>query len=216
MIAKAAARAHDCAMNRRLFLVPLAGALMLLSGCATAVPPVDVTRFHTPALGALTPGTAYRFADSAANSVAGMDGGIEATSYRLAVAQELRRLGFVAAPAGAAAALLVRVAVERGERLASAPSPVSVGVGGGTGGSGSGVGIGIGFNVGGGPRRWVDLSLAVRIDDAATTTALWEGRAQTAIPAKAPGAQGSLAAAKMAAALFGGFPGTSGATISVP
>lgn len=183
-----------------------------MTACATAVPPVDVTRFHTPALASLTSGTAYRFADSGD----GPDGGIEAVSYRLAVANELRRLGFVAALAGASAPLLVRVAVERSERLASTQSPVSISVGGDTGGYGSGVGVGIGFNVGGGPRRWVDLSLAVRIDDGSTNSAMWEGRAQTAIPAKAPGAQPALAAAKMATALFQGFPGRSGATISVP
>lgn len=208
-IAKAAGQAHDAAMIRRLLLIPFTAASLALAGCATAVPPVSVTRFHTPAVASLIPGTAYRLAESA-------DGGLEATSYRLAVDNELRRLGFVAVATGASAPLIVRVAVERQDRLADAQSPVSVGVGGGTGGYGSGVGVGIGFNLGGGPRRWTDLTLAVRIDDAPSGTALWEGRAQTAVPAKAPGGQPSLAAAKMAAALFGGFPGPSGTTITVP
>ncbi|NJS13895.1 MAG: hypothetical protein HC788_03810, partial [Sphingopyxis sp.] len=52
-IAKAAGLAHDCAYDQPPFFVPLAAALLGLSGCATAVPPVDVTRFHTPALAAL-------------------------------------------------------------------------------------------------------------------------------------------------------------------
>jgi hypothetical protein len=201
MIAKAAGLAHDAFMTRRLLhvrLAVLAVPMLILAGCATAVPPVEVTRFHTPALASLAPGTAYRFADEA-----GIGG--ETLSYRTAVDGELRRQGFVPAAAGASAPLVVRLSLTRSERRGDGASPVSVGVG-----------VGIGLNLGGGPRRWVDLALAVRLDDAATGTALWEGRAQTAIPAKAPGAQPSLAAAKLAAALFGGFPGESGTTISVP
>ena len=212
MIAKAAGLAHDAHMTRCLLpvrLAALAAPLLLLTGCATAVPPVDVTRFHTSALAALAPGTAYRFADDP--SAPG-----EALSYRTAVDAEMRKQGFVPAAAGGTAALLVRISLARNERRGDGSSPVSVGVGGSTGSYGSGLGVGIGLNLGGGPRRWVDLTLGVRIDDAATGTALWEGRAATAIPVKAPAAQPSLAAAKLAGALFGGFPGESGTTISVP
>lgn len=212
MIAKAAGLAHDASMTRRLLhirLVALAFPMVMLAGCATAVPPVEVTRFHTPALASLASGTAYRFADDA-----GVSG--ETLSYRTAVDSELRRQGFVPAAAGASAPLVVRLSLTRSGRRGDGASPVSVGVGGSTGSYGSGVGVGIGLNFGGGPRRWVDLALAVRIDDATAGTALWEGRAQTAIPAKAPGAQSSLAAAKLASALFGGFPGESGTTINVP
>ena len=95
-------------------------------------------------------------------------------------------------------------------------SPVSVGVGGSTGSYGSGLGLGIGINLGGGPKPTQDLQLSVRIDDAATGQALWEGRALTAVRAKAPAAQPSLAAAKLAEALFKDFPGESGRTITVP
>ena len=199
-------------MTRRLLplrFAALAAPLFALSACATAVPPVEVTRFHTPALASLAPGAAYRFADDPA-----MVG--ESLSYRTAVDTELRQLGFVPAAAGAPAPLTVRISLARSERRGDGASPVSVGVGGSTGSYGSGVGVGLGLNLGGGPRRWVDLTLGVRIDDSASSTALWEGRAATAIPAKAPGAQPSLAAAKLADALFGGFPGESGTTISVP
>lgn len=212
MIAKAAGLAHDASMTCRLSgfsFVAVTATLLLLAGCATAVPPVEVTRFHTPALVSLSPGTAYRFADDA--SIPG-----EALSYRTAIDTKMRELGFVPAATDGSAPLLVRVTFARSERRGDGASPVSVGVGGSTGSYGSGVGLGVGINLGGGPRRWVDLSLAVRIDDAATGSALWEGRAVTAIPAKAPAAQPSLAAAKLAAALFGGFPGESGTTISVP
>jgi Domain of unknown function (DUF4136) len=196
-------------MTRRFFMALTLPLAAVLAGCATAIPPVEVTRFHTPALAALAPGTAYRIADDA--SVSG-----EALSYRIAVDGEMKRLGFVAAATGTAAPLMVRVSLSRSERRGEGASPVRVGVGGSTGSYGSGVGVGIGLNLGGGPRNWTDLTLAVRIDDAASGTALWEGRAATAIPSKAPGAQSSLAAAKLASALFGGFPGESGTTISVP
>ncbi len=215
MIAKAAGLAHICVMFRRFSFgraALLAVSSLTLAGCATAVPPVEVTRFHTPALAALAPGTAYRFADSdSAGALAG-----ETASYRRAVDVELRRLGFVPAADGAAAPLMVRVDLARSERIAVGSSPVSVGVGGSTGSYGSGIGVGLGFNLGGGPRKWIDLALSVRISDAATSASLWEGRAQTAVPAKAPAAQGALAAAKLASSLFGGFPGESGRTISVP
>ena len=212
MIAKAAGKAHDASMTRRLLpfrCAAIALTLLTLTACATAVPPVEVTRFHTPALASLAPGTAYRFAEEA-----GLAG--ETLSYRTAVDGELRRQGFVPAAAGAAAPLTVRLSLSRAERRGDGASPVNVGVGGSTGSYGSGVGVGIGLNLGGGPRRWIDLTLGVRIDDSASGNALWEGRAATAIPAKAPGAQPSLAAAKLAGALFGGFPGESGTTINVP
>ena len=142
---------------------------------------------------------------------------IEWNSYRAAVEQQLQRQGLVAAGSNDRAPLLVRISFERSEQLPEARrSPVSVGVGGSTGSYGSGLGLGIGFNLGGGPKRMADLQLSVRIDDAATGQAIWEGRAQTAVPVKAPAAQPSLAAAKLAEALFRDFPGESGRTISVP
>lgn len=125
--------------------------------------------------------------------------------------------GLVAAEPGAAAPLTLRIGFDRTERLAGAKrSPVSVGLGGSTGSYGSGVGLGVGINLGGGPKPVQDLKLSVRIDDAATGQALWEGRALAAVPAKAPAAQPGLAAAKLAEALFKDFPGESGRTISVP
>jgi Domain of unknown function (DUF4136) len=173
------------------------------------VPPVEVTRFHTPALAALAPGTIYSFAETTGASA-------EMASYRAAVDMEMRRAGYSPAAAGTAAPLLVRTTLDRSERRGEGASPVTVGVGGSTGSFGSGLGVGVGINLGGGPRRWIDLTLSVRIDDAVTGAALWEGRAHSAIPEKAPAAQPSLAAAKLAAALFQGFPGENGRTINVP
>jgi hypothetical protein len=44
---------------------------------------------------------------------------------------------------------------------------------------------------------------------------VWEGRASFAVRANAPQAQTAIGAAKMAQALFKGFPGESGETIVV-
>lgn len=194
----------------------LAAAALALGGCATAVPPVEVTRFHN-AVPAWAPGTRYAIATAPLDGPAAGMPSIEWNSYRAAVDQQLQRQGLAAAGSGERAPLLVRIDFARSERVnGGGRSPVSVGVGGGTGGYGSGVGLGVGFSLGGGPRRIYDIQLSVRIDDAASGNALWEGRALAAIPAKAPAAQPSLAAAKLAEALFKDFPGESGRTISVP
>ncbi len=209
-------------MKRSLSVtLPLAAALAL-GGCATAVPPVEVTRFHTNAVAGWTPGTRYAIATAPLDaSGTGAPGAampsLEWNSYRSAVDQQLQRQGLVAAGSNERAPLLVRISFDRSEQLSEGRrSPVSVGVGGSTGSYGSGVGLGLGINLGGGPRRMVDLQLSVRIDDAASGQALWEGRALTAVPVKAPANQPSLAAAKLAEALFKDFPGESGRTISVP
>lgn len=208
-------------MTRHFPVALLSAAALALGSCATAVPPVEVTRFHN-ALPGWAPGTRYAIATApldasgAGGPGAGMPS-IEWNSYRAAVDQQLQRQGLVAAGSGERAPLLVRITFDRTEQMdGPGRSPVSVGVGGSTGSYGSGVGLGIGFNLGGGPKRMADLQLSVRIDDAATGQALWEGRALTAVPVKAPAAQPSLAAAKLAEALFKDFPGESGRTISVP
>ena len=217
-IAKPYFVAHDMQMTRQISVALLCAAALALAGCATAVPPVEVTRFHTSAPAGWAPGTRYAIATTPLDGApgAGMPS-LEWNSYRAAVDQQLQRLGLVAAGSNERAPLLVRISFDRNEQLAEGRrSPVSVGVGGSTGSYGSGVGLGVGINLGGGPKRMADLQLSVRIDDAATSQALWEGRALTAVPVKAPANQPSLAAAKLAEALFKDFPGESGRTISVP
>jgi len=219
-IAKPLFVAHDRAMTRLTSVALLTAAALALGGCATAVPPVEVTRFHNAAPG-WAPGTRYTVDDAPLGDPSAMVGArtasLEWTTYRGAVEQQLQRQGLVAASAGERAPLKVRIGFDCSEQVgAGKRSPVSVGVGGSTGSYGSGVGLGIGLNLGGGPKRMADLQLSVRIDDAASGQALWEGRALTAVPVKAPAAQPSLAAAKLADALFRDFPGESGRTISVP
>ena len=203
-------------MTRVYSVALLAAAALSLGGCATAVPPVEVTRFHNAVPG-WAPGTRYAIATAPLDAPANMMPSLEWNSYRAAVDEQLQRLGLVAAGSNERAPLLVRVTFDRSEqRSAARRSPVSVGVGGSTGSYGSGVGLGLGINLGGGPKAMADLQLSVRIDDSASGQALWEGRALTAVPVKAPAAQPSLAAAKLAEALFRDFPGESGRTISVP
>ena len=208
-------------MTRHLPATLLIAASLALGGCATAVPPVEVTRFHGNAPAGWAPGTRYAVDEAPLGDPAAMVGAnapsLEWSSYRTAVEQQLQRQGLVAAARGERAPLKVRIGFDRNEQAPAARrSPVSVGVGGSTGSYGSGVGLGVGINLGGGPKRMADLQLSVRIDDAASGQALWEGRALTAVPVKTPASQPSLAAAKLAEALFRDFPGESGRTISVP
>ncbi|MBL0769511.1 DUF4136 domain-containing protein [Sphingopyxis sp. DHUNG17] len=208
-------------MMRHSSAALLLAASLALGGCATAVPPVEVTRFHDNAPTGWAPGTRYVVDPAPLGAALAPEAdtppSLEWTSYRAAVEQQLQLQGLVAAGAGASAPLKVRIGFDRAEPAPQGRrSPVSVGVGGSTGSYGSGVGVGVGINLGGGPRKMLDLQLSVRIDDAASGQALWEGRALTAVPVKAPAAQPSLAAAKLAEALFKDFPGESGRTISVP
>lgn len=220
-IAKPCVVAHDGGMIRHLPAALLGAASLALSGCATAVPPVEVTRFHAGSSASWSAGTRYAVdpvpLGSSVPVAPGTAPSLEWTSYRIAVERQLQLQGLVPVEAGTAAPLTVRIGFARqGPHSQGRRSPVSVGVGGSTGSYGSGVGLGVGINLGGGARRVVDLELSIRIDDSVTGNALWEGRALSAVPEKAPAAQPSLAAAKLAEALFRDFPGESGRTISVP
>lgn len=198
---------------RALLPVTALTACAVLSGCATPVGPVEVTRFHLPDTAMLGRGTIR------VEPAPGEDGtSIEFRTYAGAVARELARLGYTEAQAGSQAG--TQVAVLSVERQTLTPAerrnPVSIGVGGGTGGYGSGVGLGVGIDLSGPPRSQVETRMSVAIRDRAAGQNLWEGRASFTVRADAPLAQTTLGAAKMAQALFKGFPGNSGETITVP
>lgn len=185
--------------------------LAALAGCVAPVGPVEVTRFHVPELVALGRGAIV------VEPAPGQDGGsLEYASYAGAVARQLVLLGYAEAPAGSASP---QVAVLRIERRSLRPdrtrAPVSVGVGGSTGTYGSGVGLGIGLDLSGPPPEQVETQLAVTIRQRASGKALWEGRASFTVRATSPMATTQLGAAKLAEALFKGFPGQSGETIQV-
>ena len=185
--------------------------LALLAGCATALAPVDVTRFHDGQVARqgsvrLVPG------DPA------LAGGLEFRTTANAVAAALTRTGFAPVADGAAGAQYEAVIDLARDTIQPAPggrSPVSVGVGGSTGSYGSGLGVGIGINLSGKPKPIVATRLRVQLRNAADKKAIWEGRAETQAKEGTPAAQPGLAAGKLADALFQGFPGQSGATITV-
>ena len=199
--------------NPRLSAVLLiaAGLCTGLSGCVTPVGPVEVTRFHAPDVSSLGKGPI------AVLPGPGMDAAsLELRSFQIAVFQELQRLGYVEAADGAAGGQIALITLNRTRiEPERKRSPVSVGLGGSAGSYGSGVGLGIGIDLSGKPAATVQTELAVTIRDKVSGVALWEGRASIAVSAKSPLADTQLAAPKLAAALFRGFPGNSGETIEV-
>jgi len=196
-------------VNRILSTAIIASAA-LLSGCATTPRPgpIDVTRFHLgmPIAGdsiAVEPLTAF----------AGVSP--EDQVYVGAVSGELARLGFT--PGGSATSPYIAGVSYKHESRGSVrtPPPVTIGLGGGSysGGrrGGGGVGGGVGFGIGGKTVQVVATELTVQIKRRSDNTIVWEGRAIT----EEAGAQPNATAARLAKALFKGFPGESGITITV-
>lgn len=183
---------------------------LALSSCVAPVGPVEVTRFHVPEMAALGRGTI------AVEPAAGQDGrSLEFGSYAGAVSRQLGLLGYNPAGTGNSPQVALLRIERRSWRPDRARGPVSVGVGGSTGSYGSGVGVGIGLDLSGPPPQLVETLLGVTIRDRASGKALWEGKATFAVRATSPLATTSLGAAKLAEALFKGFPGGSGETILV-
>lgn len=186
--------------------------LSLLTACVAPTGPVEVTRFHAPGAAGLTQGTIV------VEPAIGQDGAsLEYRTYAAAVARELNRVGYSELVAGGSGS--ERVAVLNVERSTLQPgragSPVSVGLGGGTGSYGGGVGLGIGVDLSGPPPALIETRMAVTIRDRVSGETLWEGRASFSAKTSSPLAQTQLGAARMAEALFRGYPGQSGETILV-
>lgn len=196
-------------------LLPLLS-LPLLAACATALPPVEVTRFHR-----IDPATTAVPGPFMFEAAGGESPSLGDRAHQAAVAAELERLGFRGhrgAPA-MQGGYLVRVDVERLEGPPTqGPGGVNVGVGGATGGYRSGVGVGVGLDLTNlfRDRRDIILTrLSVSIRRQGDDLALWEGRAENVARSGTPAAQPNVAAAKLASALFADFPGRSGETITV-
>ena len=135
-------------------------------------------------------------------------------AYQTAVMEQLDAAGFQVAGDAAPYVALIdveRFVVEAGTRR----GPVSVGGGASTGSYGSGVGLGVGLNLSPPDPDEIDTQLSVSIRPSAGGDALWEGRASFTASANNEYADLSVAAGKVAAALFQGFPGNSGETIEV-
>lgn len=194
----------------KLFPLAAAALALALSGCLAPVGPVEVTRFHVPETARLGRGAV------SVEPAPGMAAdSLEWRTYAAAVGRQLTLAGYSEQMAGSSE----QVAYVRLQRQTYQPqrnrSPVSVGVGGSTGSYGSGVGLGLGIDLSGPPPAVVETELAVTIKDRATGQALWEGRSSFTVTEKSPLANSQLGAAKMAEALFKGFPGNSGETIQV-
>lgn len=207
--------------SSRASLSVLAAALAL-AGCTTASP-VEVTRFHLA--GPIAPGSVAVESGTPAGAAGLGPDSIETQSYNGIVAQQLTRLGFTPAPSIAQADLVATVMVDRGTRqdLSARQSGFSFGIGGFGGGGGfrhggTAVGGGIGATVpvgGNQPRYIIGTRLMVQLKRRSEGTVMWEGRAQTEARGSDPASQPDAAVAKLANALFTGFPGESGRTITV-
>lgn len=197
-------------MMKRLSAAVAFGALMATPVLAKPAP-IDVTRFHTAQTLPRLKGAAVIVEAAPGGDQASLENQV----WLAAVQKELFASGFGSATPGAAD-LVAEVRVNREVlKREKQRGPVSVGVGGSTGSYGGGVGLGVGINLGGGPKEYVVTQLSVRIRDRRTGEALWEGRAENREKAKAKEAEPALAAPRLAHALFSGFPGTSGDTITV-
>lgn len=195
----------------------LLGALAL-SACATGgggggLGPAEVTRFH---LGQpIAPGEIL-----IEPRPGGLPAGPEFNVYATIVAGELARLGFRQAQDVTKAEQLAVVDVTRDTRegMARRASSLSFGLGGATGGYRGGVGLGGGFSFPIGKARSNDVvvtMLTVQLKRRSDGTVIWEGRAQGEARADTPAADPDTAVRRLAGALFQGFPGESGRTITV-
>lgn len=182
-----------------------------LAACTTTYTgPVEVTRFAAGNRDAIAPGPiALEFPDEMSNQRARF-------AFEQAVAEELRQLGYEIAMEPGPDTQLATIRTSRNAlSQGTGRGPVSVGVGGSTGSYGSGLGVGIGINLGGGdngPRVMSELSVRISRPDGAS---LWEGRAQQPVSLKSPYADVDASARALAAALFKGFPGGNGETVTI-
>ncbi|EGD60298.1 hypothetical protein Y88_2172 [Novosphingobium nitrogenifigens DSM 19370] len=196
--------------------------ILLLAACATALAstaltstasaaPITVTHFVS------TEATLVPVKGAVAVTTAPGDDptSLEARPWLEAVGRELSALGYGAATPGAAD-FIVEVHADRDTtHHEHHRGPVSVGMGGESGSRYSGFGMGVGFTFGGGPKDTVATRLVVVIRDRASGRPWWEGRAENIETAKKREAGADVAAPRLAHAVFAGFPGKSGETITV-
>lgn len=189
--------------------LPLLATLPALAACATtANAPVEVLRYHLPQ--GVERGTVF---------VETAQAGLMSQPFEAAVARQLTANGYPLSDR-AASLMIATVEVRRADRERPRSSGLSIGLGGGgfsggRRGGGVGLGGGVSFPVGG--HRSVDTAteLSVLIKRRVDQTTVWEGHASTVRNARDRDGTDQATAEKLAAALFTGFPGESGRTISV-
>ncbi len=199
----------------RKAMVAMTAAGLALAGCATTPSgyPIEATRYHYDPV--LDRGTVVIEPGDPAGPPIGYE------AYAAAVHAELLRIGF--ADPGPGVQPRFRVGVTVNQTLQPLPrrrSPISIGLGaggfsgGGYRGGGVGLGGGVSFPVGGGGARQGNVTeLGVRIRRG--PDAVWEGQARTLTEVRTAPASGDALPARLAHALFTGFPGESGRTIEV-
>jgi hypothetical protein len=208
-------------LSRKSIIFPAAiGSALALAGCTTTGSgPVQVTRFHLPQ--PIAPGSfVVTQGEPMGPAPANGPDSLESQGYNDIVGGELAKLGFTPASSLANAELVVTVNVDRGTRedYRAGGSGVSLGIGGGSFGrrSSFGVGTGVSFPVGNNRSRYlVGTRLRVPIKRRSEGTVIWEGRAMTEASASAESSSPTAAVSRLAHAIFEGFPGESGRTITV-
>lgn len=192
-------------------MLALALSAAALAGCSTTMggrsAPVDVTRYHLSQ--PIPAGTL------SVQPVSGGTAGPEAQLYLDAVAATMGGMGFAAADS-TRADYLATVDFRRTDRgqVRTRP-PVTIGIGGGSYGGGVGVGAGTSVGIGSKTKTIYASELAVQLRRRGDNTVIWEGKAMTETLGAADGTQPTDTATKLSNALFKGFPGQSGITITV-
>jgi hypothetical protein len=206
-----ASETKEVAVSRPLPRFAALAAVGLLSACVTTprAGPVDVTRFHLGAA-AVVPGTVEV---TTRNNFAGVSP--EDGLYTGAVGAELQHFGFAAAPAGSSQFVALVSYVHRPAGTVRTRPPVTIGIGTGSYGRSGGVDVGGSFGIGGGTAQVIATELSVEIRRRTDNTIVWEGHATSQALGGAKGEQPAVTAQRLAAALFKGFPGESGITITV-
>lgn len=196
---------------KQTILAAIALAAIPLTTACTTTPSAEVTRFHLGDTSMLGRGPIT------IEPAQGMEAGtLEFGIWSSAVAQQLTAIGYGPINSGTASGQVAQIRVSQSTYQAVRNgSPVSVGVGGATGSYGGGVGMGIGIDLSGPPANQISTELAVTIREKGSDRTVWEGRANNMVSAKSSLASPQASAQKLSAALFQGFPGNSGETITV-
>lgn len=197
-------------MNRFIPIAALAAAA-LVSGCATTSTgsPVDVTRYH---LGEQLAPNDVAIEPVNTNGTASF--GFQA--FADAVGGELATLGFKPTAAGTPSPYIAAVSFTRTSHgFVRKRPPVTIGIGGGGFGGNVGVGGGASFGIGGGRAEVIATELTVQLRRRSDNSTVWEGRAVTESISGAKGESDQVTAQRLAHAMFKGFPGESGITITV-
>ncbi|WNO54597.1 DUF4136 domain-containing protein [Stakelama saccharophila] len=191
-------------------IAALAALALSTAGCAagTGMAPVDVTRYH---LDPPIPRDGFAVEPLKTGDTISP----EYESYAQAVRRELSALGFTQQTDGASEYIAAMSFTRAPLGVIEKRSPFRIGLGGGSFGGDVGVGGGASVGIGGGTRQVIGTELAVQLRRRSDNTTVWEGRAVTRSILGDEDAQPQMVADKLASALFKGFPGESGITITV-